>query len=64
MERVAKNLRTQNGLLKEENELLRVNASESAAKEGNLLEELRKVQRDCEIEIERTRDRSLEDLQT
>ena len=64
MERVAKNLRTQNGLLKEENELLRVNASESAAKEGNLLEELRKVQRDCEIEIERTRDLSLEDLQT
>ena len=62
LEKVVRNLKTQNSLLKEENELLRANASDNSSKEQSMKEEVRRLQRDFEGEAQRLRAKNIEDI--
>jgi hypothetical protein len=59
---VVKNLKTQNGLLKEENELLRINETECFEKDQMTKEEFRKVEKFYDGEMQKLRHRHMEEV--
>ena len=62
LEKIVHNLRTQNELLKEENELLRANAADNMSKEHAGKEETRRAVREFEGEMQRVRAKHVEDV--
>ena len=62
LERVVKNLKSQNSLLKEENELLRVSTQENSNRETELCREVDRLQRMVEEESHMQKAKGIEDL--